>query len=157
MVEQRSPKPQVGGSSPSWPASPAVLNKIKILMNSQSEETSSLVDVVKQVSSLILAIAGLVAFYQFSDVLLLYRVLGLVAVVLIAFFIFFTTAKGRSAWLFAIESKYEFRRVVWPSKDETVKTTLLVFAMVLLVGVILWLLDTFLFWAIQFLMGKGAG
>lgn len=124
-------------------------------MNGQTEEASSLIDVVKLIFSPVLAIAGLVAFYQFPDVLLLYRVLALVAVVVVAFVILFTTAKGKNVWQFVLESKQEFRRVVWPSKDEAIKTTLLVFAMVLLVGIILWFLDMFLFWAVQLLMGKG--
>lgn len=124
-------------------------------MSGQTEETSSLADVVKLVFSPVLAIGGLIAFYQFPDVLLLYRVLALVAVVVVAFVILFTTAKGKNIWQFVLESKQEFRRVVWPSKDEAIKTTLLVFAMVLLVGIILWFLDMFLFWAVQLLMGKG--
>lgn len=124
-------------------------------MSGQTEETSSLTDVVKLVFSPVLAIGGLIAFYQFPDVLLLYRVLALVAVVVVAFVILFTTAKGKNIWQFVLESKQEFRRVVWPSKDEAIKTTLLVFAMVLLVGIILWFLDMFLFWAVQLLMGKG--
>lgn len=124
-------------------------------MNAQAEEVTSVADIVKLVLCPIMVIAGIIAFYHFSDLLLLYRVLGLVAIVFLAVGVCFTTAKGRSVWQFIAESKQEMRRVVWPTRDETIRTTVLVFAMVLVVGLILWLLDMFLFWAIQLLMGQG--
>jgi preprotein translocase subunit SecE len=46
--------------------------------------------------------------------------------------------------------------MVWPSRQETVQMTLIVFALVFLVGLILWLLDMLLFWCITFLTGQGA-
>ncbi|MDD2758992.1 MAG: preprotein translocase subunit SecE [Methylomonas sp.] len=124
-------------------------------MNAQAEQDTSVADIIKLVFCPVLILIGVVAFYHYSDLLLLYRVLGLVAVVSAAIGICFTTAKGRSVWLFIGESKQEMRRVVWPTRDETVRTTLLVFVMVFIVGLILWLLDMFLFWAIQLLMNQG--
>ena len=124
-------------------------------MNAQAEQVTSVADIVKLVLCPFFIIAGLIAFYHFSDFLLLYRVLGLVAVVALAVSICFTTAKGQAVWQFMLESKQEVRRVVWPTRDEAVRTTLLVFVMVFVVGLILWLLDMFLFWAIQLLMNQG--
>lgn len=124
-------------------------------MNAQAEQVTSIADIVKLVICPILIVVGVVAFYHFSDLMLLYRVLGLVVVVSLAIGVFFTTAKGRAVWQFMGESKQEMRRVVWPTRDETIRTTLLVFAMVFVVGLILWLLDMFLFWAIQLLMSQG--
>ena len=79
----------------------------------------------------------------------------LVAIVCSALAVCFTTAKGRSVWGFILESKQEFNRVVWPTRDEAVRTTLLVFVMVFIVGLVLWLLDMFLFWGVQLLMSQG--
>ncbi len=124
-------------------------------MNAQAEEVTSVADIVKLISSVLVVIVGLVAFYYFSDFQLLYRVLGLLVVVSAAIALGFTTAKGKGIWLFMLESKLEFKRIVWPSKDEAVRTTLLVFLMVFVVGLILWLLDMFLFWAVQLLMNQG--
>jgi preprotein translocase subunit SecE len=124
-------------------------------MNAQAEQVTSVADVVKLVVSPLLVVLGVVAFYHFSDLLLIYRVLGLVVVVGASVAIAFTTDKGQSVWQFVLESKQEVRRVVWPTRDETVRTTLLVFAMVFIVGLILWLLDMFLFWAVQLLMSQG--
>lgn len=124
-------------------------------MNAQAEQATTVADIVKLVLSPLLVVVGVVAFYQFADLLLLYRVLGLLAIVGIAVSIAFTTEKGRAVWQFMLESKQEVKRVVWPTRDETVRTTLLVFAMVFIVGLILWLLDMFLFWAVQLLMSQG--
>ena len=124
-------------------------------MNTQAEATSTVFDIVKQAFSLILVIAGIAAFYYFSESLLLYRVLGIVVVVLMALALMLTTDIGRSVWSFMLESKQEVRKVVWPSRQETTQTTLMVFAMVFIVGLILWLLDMFLFWGIRVLTGQG--
>ena len=117
-------------------------------MNTTANEASSGLDVFKYVLSLVLISAGVVAFYQFSDISQLYRVLGMVAVVIMSLAIMMTTAIGQQSWVFAQEAKLEVRKVVWPSRSETMQTTLMVFAMVIIVGFILWLLDMFLFWAI---------
>ncbi len=124
-------------------------------MNTQAEAETSVGDVLKQILSLILVVSGVAAFYYFSDYSLLYRSLGLVAVVVIAAFIMLTTEMGRNVWNFMLEAKQEVRKVVWPSRAETMQTTLMVFVMVFLVGLILWLLDMFLFWGVRLLTGQG--
>ena len=151
MVEQRSPKPQVGGSSPSWPATQ---EKIKI-MNTQLEQSNSVVDIVKLVFSSLIIISSLSVFYIFSDISQIIRVSGLLLMCLVAFGLMFTTQLGKRFWSFVLESKQEFKRISWPTKDEAVRTTLLVILMVFIVGLMLWLLDMFLFWGVQFLMSQG--
>jgi preprotein translocase subunit SecE len=66
-----------------------------------------------------------------------------------------TTDVGRNIWNFVLESKVEVRKVVWPTREETTRTTMLVFAMVFIVGLILWLLDMFLFWGVRLITGQG--
>jgi preprotein translocase subunit SecE len=131
-------------------------------MNTQAEPATSVADIVKQVFSVVFVVAGVAAFYYFStdhsyfkEVRLLYRVLGLVVIVLMALAMMLTTDVGRSVWSFVLESKQEVRKVVWPTREETMRTTLLVFAMVFIVGLILWLLDMFLFWGVRILTGQG--
>ena len=124
-------------------------------MSTQAEASTSILDVVKQVFSVVFVAAGVAAFYYFSEVLLLYRVLGLVALILIVMGVMLTTGLGRNVWAFVLESKQEVRKVVWPTREETMRTTLLVFAMVFIVGLILWLLDMSLFWGVRLLTGQG--
>ena len=124
-------------------------------MNTQVEPATSVGDVVKQVLALVFVIAGLAAFYYFSEYPLLYRVLALVAIVASSLGMMLTTEMGQGVWSFVLESRQEVRKVVWPTRQETFRTTLLVFAMVFTVGVILWFLDMFLFWGIRLLTGQG--
>ena len=132
-------------------------------MNTQTEvAATSVADIVKQVFSVVFVVAGVAAFYYFSadhsyfkEIRLLYRVLGLVVVLLAVLGLMLTTGLGRTVWGFVLESKQEVRKVVWPTRDETMRTTLLVFAMVFIVGLILWLLDMFLFWGVRILTGQG--
>ncbi|MEI8208917.1 MAG: preprotein translocase subunit SecE, partial [Methylococcales bacterium] len=122
----------------------------------------SVIDIVKQVFSIVLVIAGVAAFYYFStdhtyfkEVRLLYRVLVLLVIISIALGLFLTTVYGKMVLAFAVESRQEVRKVVWPTRDETMRATLLVFAMVFIVGLILWFLDMFLFWGVRYLTGQG--
>ena len=128
-------------------------------MNAQAEDASKVFDVVKQGLSLVFVVAGVAGFYYFSDVpgfTLLYRVLALVAIILLAVGVVLTTDAGRMILSFALEAKLEVRKVVWPTREETIRTTLLVFGMVFIVGLLLWLLDWGLLVAIKALTGQGA-
>ena len=125
-------------------------------MNTQAEVSVSVLDIVKQVFSVVFIVAGVAAFYYFSgDVRLLYRVLGLLLIVILVSALMLTTEVGRDVWSFVLESKQEVRKVVWPTREETMRTTLLVFAMVTIVGLVLWLLDMLLFWGVRLLTGQG--
>ncbi len=123
-------------------------------MNTQTEASISVFDVVKQVFSIVFIIAGIAAFYYFSDFKLLYRILGLIAVFVLSVVMLATTAWGGAITAFIADSKIEVRKIVWPTRDETTRTTLLVFAMVSVVSLVLWLLDTFLFWGVRLLTGQ---
>ncbi|MEI6744532.1 MAG: preprotein translocase subunit SecE [Methylococcaceae bacterium] len=123
-------------------------------MNTQAEASVNIFDVVKQVFSVVFVIAGIAAFYYFSDIKLIYRVLGLLAISGGVIAMLATTAWGVVVSGFISDSKVEVRKIVWPTRDETTRTTLLVFAMVSVVSLVLWLLDTFLFWGVHLLTGQ---
>jgi preprotein translocase subunit SecE len=124
-------------------------------MNTQAEAQTSVFDIVKQVFSVLLVIAAVSAFYFFSEISVLYRVIGLLVVALVVFGLMLTTTMGRNIWAFFLESRQEVRKVVWPTREETTRTTMMVFAMVFTVGLILWLLDMVLFKGVQLLTGQG--
>ena len=124
-------------------------------MNTQSYTSLKVFDVVKQVFSIFFVIFGIAAFYYFLDALLIYRVLLLLGFFLVAISIIITTQWGSSIRAFILDSKVEVRKIVWPTREETTRTTLLVFAMVSIVSLVLWLLDTFLFWGIRLLTNQG--
>lgn len=124
-------------------------------MAGKAEVQGSGFDTVKLVIALLLAIAAVVAFYWFTEEPLLYRALGLIAVVIVSIAIALTSGPGRRLWGFVQESRGEVRKMVWPTRAETLQTTLIVLLVVLVVGVFLWLLDMLLAWGIQPVIGSG--
>lgn len=125
-------------------------------MSSKAEsQIASKLDIAKLWVAGLVAAAGVVAFYYFGDRSLLLRVVGLLVVVAIAVSIALMTAKGQDLWRFMQDARGELRKVDWPTRAETVQTSLAVFAMVAALGVLLYLMDRFLFWAVRLLTGQG--
>lgn len=124
-------------------------------MSSNTDTTASTLDSVKLVFALLIVIASLVGFYYFEDVSTLFRVLGIVGAIIIALGIAYTTDLGRNVWSFLHDAQIEVRKVVWPTRQETIQTTIAVIVMVVIVGTFLWLLDMFLSYIVQLLTGQG--
>ncbi|MGB5305670.1 MAG: preprotein translocase subunit SecE [Gammaproteobacteria bacterium] len=125
-------------------------------MNAKAETESSGLDSLKLWTAVLMLAAAIYAFYYFEEQLLVLRVLGLLAVAGIAAFIASRSLTGKRIVGFVSGAQNEMRRVVWPTRTETVQTTLAVLVIVLLVGIFLWLLDMLLLWAIQLLTGQGS-
>ena len=103
--------------------------------------------------SLTLLLAGIVVFYYFIDVRLFYRVLGLLFVLIVSGLILYQTSFGKTVYGYVIDSKIELKKVSWPTKQETTQTALGVVVIVVIIGILLWLLDMLLSWAIGTLYG----
>jgi preprotein translocase subunit SecE len=124
-------------------------------MSVKAEVEGSGMDTAKLAVSVALIVAGIYAFYYFEAYSALLRVIGLLAVVGAAVAVAYQTAIGRRIWQFSLDSRMEVRKVFWPSRQETIQTTLIVFAMVLVVGVVLWLFDMLLMTIVKALTGQG--
>ncbi|MGI9353725.1 MAG: preprotein translocase subunit SecE, partial [Rhizobiaceae bacterium] len=70
-------------------------------------------------------------------------------------FIAFQSVQGQALWHFIQGSRAEIRKVIWPTRQETMQTTLTVFVFALIMGVFFWLLDLVLLWATRLLTGQG--
>lgn len=110
-------------------------------------------DTVKLIIALLCLVASVTAFYVFSEESTLLRVSGLLAGAIIAVVIAMRTEKGHNIWRFFQGAQVEVRKVVWPTREETAQTTLIVVLVVILIAIILWLLDIFLGWSVGALMG----
>ena len=126
-------------------------------MNAKVETESSAQSNLMLFIGIAILLGSIYAFYHFEEQLLVVRVLALLAATGVAIFIAAQSAAGKTVMGFISGAHSEVRRVVWPTRTETVQTTLAVLFIVLLVGIALWLLDMFLLWAIQQLTGQGGG
>ena len=160
MAEQRSPKPQVGGSIPSWPArckfgriAMGVCARLIFLSSSKEIGIGASLDWLKWGLVGIIVALAVYANWYYQEQSLFLRVLGLLIAGAAAFLIAVKTEKGNAAWNLIKEARSEIRRVVWPTNNETTQTTLVVIVMVFIFSLILWGLDSLLSWLVSSLIG----
>lgn len=110
-------------------------------------------DNIKLIGAALLGLFGLVAFYYFADQSLLMRVVGLLIIAAFCVYLVYLTAVGKRTAGFFRDARTEVRKVVWPTRDETVRTTLTVFIIVVIVGIMLWLFDMLLSWLFRLITG----
>ena len=122
-------------------------------MVTKTEQSTSAIDTFKLMTALLVLIAGVVGFYYFEEESQLLRVLGMLAVVVVAFLIAATSDPGRRGLSFVKDARVEVRKVVWPTRQETLQTTIAVLIMVIIVALMLWAFDALLGWGISELMG----
>ncbi len=114
-----------------------------------------MVDKIKIAVAIALVAAGIAAFYYWSESLMIIRVVAVLAGAAAAVVVFWTSTPGKTFFTFARESSEETKRVVWPTRKETLQTTGVVFAFVVVMAIFLWLVDAGLLWIVRLLMGQG--
>jgi|SRR5579883_3459964 len=114
----------------------------------------SRLDWLKWLVALALLLAGLIGNYYYSDISMPLRTVAWVAIVIVAGFVASRTQKGKWVVDFFRDSRMELRKVVWPTREETMQTTLVVAVMVIVLALILWGVDGVLVWLIGWLTGQ---
>ncbi|ROU00517.1 preprotein translocase subunit SecE [Marinobacter sp. R17] len=122
-------------------------------MESKAQQATSRFDVLKWLVVFALIAAGVVGNLYFGAESLLYRVLGLVALALVAAFVALQTERGRRFAMLLKEARVEIRKVVWPTRPELVQTTFIVVAFVLVVALLLWIMDSLISWLVSGVIG----
>jgi preprotein translocase subunit SecE len=129
-------------------------------MSVHTEEQGSSLDTVKLAISLALLFLGIVGFYYFESwqgqpVSLLLRVLGLLMVVGVAVAVALSSLSGKRLLGYMKDSRLEVRKMVWPTRAETLQTTLMVMVIVLILSIFLWGVDSLLGWGVKSMLGGG--
>lgn len=123
-------------------------------MNASTEEQpSSSLDGLKWVIVAVLLAAAIGGNFYYGQESVLFRAIGVVFAVGIAGLVAMQTLKGRTAVAFAKESRTEVRKVVWPTRQEAIQTTGIVLVVTLLMSLLLWGLDSILFWLVGLITG----
>jgi preprotein translocase subunit SecE len=127
-------------------------------MDSQKEQQAgSSKDTALLIAATLLIVGGLSAFYYFiGQFNVLVRTLMLLASLGAAAFAAYQTHLGKVMWSY-INGAYriEARKVVWPSRQESIQATLMIAVVVLIMAVLLWGLDGALLWGVKSLTGRG--
>lgn len=105
--------------------------------------------------SLLMLCGSIAGYYYFDAQPIVVRVLGVLAGVAASLFVFVRSPRGAVIWDFVRGSRTEVRKMVWPTRQETLQTTLIIAVFVLVFAVFLWLLDMALVEIVQFLTGRG--
>lgn len=122
-------------------------------MNVKPEAKDARFDMLKWLVVAALVVVGVVGNQYFSAEPLLYRVLALLVLSAVAGLVAIQASKGQAFWVLAKEARVEIRKVVWPTRQETTQTTLIVVAVVLVMALLLWGLDSLLGWLVSLIVG----
>lgn len=122
-------------------------------MNPKAEASDSRFDMLKWLTVVVLVVVGVVGNQYYSAEPILYRVLALLVIAAAAAFVALQTGKGKAFFVLAKEARAEIRKVVWPTRQETTQTTLIVVAVVLVMALLLWGLDSLLGWLVSLIVG----
>jgi preprotein translocase subunit SecE len=120
----------------------------------ENNNGDSAADIGKLLVAAAIAIAGLAGFFYFENIASGIRWVGLLVCFGIAAAVAAFTARGRGAREFISESNFELRKVVWPTRQETLQTTLVIVVVVIIISIILWIIDMFLAWSVRSLIGR---
>ena len=125
-------------------------------MNSKVEQAkaASAGDVVKYVLALALVVAGLFAFYWFGEWPTAVRALAVIGGLIAGTVVFLTSFKGAQTREFLSESRFELRKVVWPTRQEAGRATVMIIIAVIVISLILAGFDLVIQWGVQWLLGR---
>jgi preprotein translocase subunit SecE len=140
-------------------------NKSESELNSKINptHTASGGDIVKYAIAALLVVGGLFVWFWFSapdraaqlgSWAPQLRGLAVAAGLVAGTLVFLTSAKGREVREFLSESRFELRKVVWPTRQETTRMTWVVIAVVVILSLILAGFDFFVQKAIQWFLGR---
>jgi preprotein translocase subunit SecE len=114
-----------------------------------------MVDNIKLLAAALLVAAGIAGFYLLSEMPTVVRVISVLAGLATAAGVAWFTTPGRQFFAFSQESVTEARKVVWPTRKETMQMTGVVAVFVIIMALFLWLVDGSLLWLVKLIMGRG--
>ncbi len=125
-------------------------------MDTRAESEPGLVDTFKLLLAILILLGGIVGYYYYANESVLLRALGMLVATAAAIWVAMQSHQGRILWRFIQGSRVELRKVVWPTREDTVQTTMIVLFFAGVMGVFFWLLDLFLLWFTSLITGGGA-
>jgi len=112
-------------------------------------------DKVKLAIAILIVIAGVAGYYVLANQAAWMRWLSVIVSLVLAGVVVAFSRYGSEFRRFVELARIELRKIVWPTRQETLQTTLVVFGFVIVAGIFFWLLDLALAWATKALTGTG--
>ncbi len=126
------------------------------VQTTEQKAVSSHKDTALLLAAAVALLGGMFAFYYYEvQFNALVRVLILLGGAAVALALAYQTALGRTLWGYVVGSRIEMRKIVWPSKQESIQATLMIAVVVLIMALLLWGLDSLLLWGVETLTGRG--
>jgi preprotein translocase subunit SecE len=122
----------------------------------QTPAVASAKDTALLTLSIFALFAGICAFYWYDEQSLPIRIAMVIAGLAAATGFIWFSWYGREFRQFAVAARIELRKVVWPEREETIKTTYVVFIFAIVMGLFFWGLDWGLTWLTRLLSGQSA-
>lgn len=120
--------------------------------NTEAQKSGQGLEWLKWLVVAVLLIVAIVGNYYYRDITLPLRALAVVVLIALAAGVALLTAKGKAAVTFAREARIEMRKVIWPTRQESLHTTLVVAAVTAIMALLLWGLDGILVRLVSFIM-----
>lgn len=116
-----------------------------------------MLDKIKLALAAALVVAGVWGFYHFSDTASVLRVLMVLGGLVAAGAVAWLSAPGKQLFAFGQEAWAEAAKVSWPTRKETLQTTLIVFVFVVIMAIFLFAVDSSLAWMVKMATGRSEG
>jgi preprotein translocase subunit SecE len=114
-------------------------------------------DTAKLAAAIFLVIGGVVAYYVLKSRPEVWASwVAMIGAMLLGVLLFAFSRYGRNFWQFVLESRVELRKVFWPSRKETMNTTVIVLVFVAIASTFFWVLDLILAFTTKFFTGQGS-
>ncbi|SLM61400.1 MULTISPECIES: preprotein translocase subunit SecE [Dickeya] len=121
--------------------------------NTEAQESGRGLEALKWLVVAVLLVVAIVGNYYYREFSLPLRAMAVVVLIAAAGGVALLTTKGKATVLFAREARTEVRKVIWPNRQETLHTTLIVAAVTAVMSLILWGLDGILVRLVSFITG----
>ena len=134
---------------------PRVRGKVRETMDSKADTEPTALDTAKLALAIAILIGGVVGYYYYAELPAVVRVLFVLGAMGVGSWVALQSAQGQTFWRFVQSSRVELRKVVWPTREETIQTTIAVLIFAAIMATFFLLLDLTLQTFMQWIMNQG--
>ncbi|MDF7679372.1 preprotein translocase subunit SecE [Enterobacteriaceae bacterium ESL0689] len=121
--------------------------------NTEAQRSGKGLEAIKWISVVVLVLVAIVGNILYHDIMMPLRVGAIAVLIAVAIGIVLLTKTGKALLVFSREARIEVRKVIWPTRQETLHTTLVVAAVTAIMSLILWGLDGILVRLVSIITG----